>query len=739
MYTPEEINEIFAAYNDAIDRNIPISKELAQQMKDATLGVKNYTQQLQSSLKQLGTSVKNLGSNLAKGEKGASVYGDTLSSGADALASYSAKFGPAGRALGLATKAITAFGVAALKQSDQLFDSLQKVSRAGAVGAGGMTELYDSMKKLGYVPAELERMGQLFVENSKYLALYSSSAIEGSKMFANVADTIQNSPLRAQLFNLGMSVDDINKGVAGYIKQEGALGKLRGTNQAELNAGTKAYLREMEILTRLTGASREELETEREQAMQIDAFYAGLKDLGPKAREEALSAFNQMSKISPKMAAEFAANFNGVITGTTDLLTSTGGAALKYNKEYFATGGKAMDAMQGMADAAQPFVGVTDQIAKIGGQFGMTSREITMLTNKGLDPFREAYEKTAGQVDAAANGFDRTTDAQAKMRDSQIKAGQNMADFVNLGVKPATIAMQGLTKAVEYLTGFLPGGKPSAAQTANAAAQEKAKASGAGFFGRQFAGAKAGIAATFGLGGGGSSSSGDLANKIIQAESGGRNIANQSGAGGAATSSAFGIAQITKGTFEGLVAKAGSGNPLYGKTFEDMKADVELQKTALSQLMDQNRLFLKDAGLSTSDAAIYLAHFLGPGGAKRVLSASDNTPIGDIIGANAIAANPNLQKMSTVADLKQWADSKMGGSGYALGGVASGPTSGYTATLHGTEAIVPLEGGRSIPVTMTTNSDQMELMTAQLDKLDELINVMKSQLSVSNKLLSYSS
>jgi len=126
-----------------------------------------------------------------------------------------------------------------------------------------------------------------------------------------------------------------------------------------------------------------------------------------------------------------------------------------------------------------------------------------MLTNKGLDPFGEAFAKTAAEVDKAAAGADRTTNSQAKLRDSQIKASQNMADFVNLGVLPATLAMQGLTKSVEFLTGFLPGGKPSAAQTANSAAQEKAKAGGAGFFGQQFAGAKAGLAATFGFGGGG--------------------------------------------------------------------------------------------------------------------------------------------------------------------------------------------------------------------------------------------
>jgi hypothetical protein len=43
--------------------------------------------------------------------------------------------------------------------------------------------------------------------------------------------------------------------------------------------------------------------------------------------------------------------------------------------------------------------------------------------------------------------------------------------------------------------------------------------------------------------------------------------------------------------------------------------------------------------------------------------------------------------------------------GFADGGIASGPTSGYPATLHGTEAIVPLSGGRSIPVEVKGGGD----------------------------------
>ena len=37
---------------------------------------------------------------------------------------------------------------------------------------------------------------------------------------------------------------------------------------------------------------------------------------------------------------------------------------------------------------------------------------------------------------------------------------------------------------------------------------------------------------------------------------------------------------------------------------------------------------------------------------------------------------------------------------FASGGIASGPQSGYPVALHGTEAVVPLPDGRTIPVTM---------------------------------------
>jgi hypothetical protein len=46
--------------------------------------------------------------------------------------------------------------------------------------------------------------------------------------------------------------------------------------------------------------------------------------------------------------------------------------------------------------------------------------------------------------------------------------------------------------------------------------------------------------------------------------------------------------------------------------------------------------------------------------------------------------------------------------GYAEGGIASGPTSGYPVMLHGTEAIIPLRQG-SVPVVVNNDALAAEI------------------------------
>jgi len=75
------------------------------------------------------------------------------------------------------------------------------------------------------------------------------------------------------------------------------------------------------------------------------------------------------------------------------------------------------------------------------------------------------------------------------------------------------------------------------------------------------------------------------------------------------------------------------------------------------------------------------------------------------------------------------------GEGYAAGGIASGSSSGYLATLHGTEAIIPLNGG-SIPVQVTRDGSAKEIknLTEKVHQIGvEQIKLSKKTLKILQK------
>jgi putative chitinase len=53
------------------------------------------------------------------------------------------------------------------------------------------------------------------------------------------------------------------------------------------------------------------------------------------------------------------------------------------------------------------------------------------------------------------------------------------------------------------------------------------------------------------------------------------------------------------------------------------------------------------------------------------------------------------------------------------------------------EAFVPLPDGKTIPVQIAGNEEQMSMMSAQLDRLDQLVRIMQTQVGVSERILKY--
>lgn len=149
-----------------------------------------------------------------------------------------------------------------------------------------------------------------------------------------------------------------------------------------------------------------------------------------------------------------------------------------------------------------------------------------------------------------------------------------------------------------------------------------------------------------------------------RSESGGNDAARNP------NSTATGRYQFLEGTWNDLAAR----HPQLGLT-PDGRTDPNQQERAMKVFTQENARTLKGSGIPVNPGTLYAAHFLGPGGAAKVLAADPNAPVASMLDPSVVRANPQLGQM-TVAQFQQWANEK-GGNG--SGGYAPPMAEGMTA------------------------------------------------------------
>lgn len=109
-------------------------------------------------------------------------------------------------------------------------------------------------------------------------------------------------------------------------------------------------------------------------------------------------------------------------------------------------------------------------------------------------------------------------------------------------------------------------------------------------------------------------------------------------AAAAGTSSAKGLYQFINKSWEGMVKKYGSKYPILR---ERGPTDPDANALAGALFIRDNSDYLKSAGIPVNATTIYAAHFLGPAGAKKLLTADPNANAAQLMPEPA-AANKNI-------------------------------------------------------------------------------------------------
>jgi hypothetical protein len=168
----------------------------------------------------------------------------------------------------------------------------------------------------------------------------------------------------------------------------------------------------------------------------------------------------------------------------------------------------------------------------------------------------------------------------------------------------------------------------------------------------------------FSLGGGAATGGGGLAaseaverltDVIIQVESGGNASAKNP------LSSATGLGQFIESTWLRMMRdyRPDLAANMTRQELLDLRLDPTLSREMVQNLARENESFLRSKGHQITAGRLYLAHFLGPSGADQALAAQDSQMVLAVMGQGVVSANPFLTNY-TIADLKAWADRKMG-------------------------------------------------------------------------------
>jgi hypothetical protein len=704
---------------------------LGEVTNDAGVGIKAFNKQLKDTPAQLAKGMAGFAKQVQQGDTSLKSLNSVIDVASNAVGGLAKAIPYVGEAMSALAKGVADGAKILIDQLDQTSKAFNQVAASGATVADGMSGLYRQFTTAGL---SLQQFQKAVGENSVALARFRGLAGDGAEDFSKVVGALTQGS-DDSLRKLGMSAEDIGQVTGAFVTQQTRLGRSQAMDARMLAEGTKQYALELDQLSKVTGMNRQAIQKQQDAALSEGKFRANYEELISQGREKEAKALMNLQTRMQSFGAELGQGIRDLTSGAANTDAA--------RKMVASTGGAALDIIARLREGSID----ENQAQKELQEAYRRNRSMLIQNAKYLGDSNESLNSLAPVMDFMAADVEKNGKKSAKTQTEQLEKTDEMTNSTVKAQKNIEAMNIEMNKLAFKLM-------PDAARATEMMTNSMKK-----FF--QFVNEKLGVT-TSDAGGGGASAAGSS----MGAEMGDTGIgageatltpaemAKSSGPKGKEQQAYYDkmYASLFKSAQEqGLknaevIAQLGAaqasletgyGKHMVGNNAFGIKARAGgPSTTASTQEFEGGRMVTKKQdfrayGSVEESAADYIKFLKENKRYQGVLGSSNLQEAIAAQGKTGYATDPAYgQKLAGIA-------SKYSSSGATL----SGPTGAYQPNLAMRNApeIVSTSGAAVQPTATNQSAVDSSVQLAQLGKLDELVSVMKNQLSVSTKIMQYAS
>lgn len=434
----QELQEMIRKLQESGDA----SADFGDKVKEAGKSVSDFSKKTAGELTK---SVGTFSSSVIGGAKGFDTLQPIVTSLGNAMAGLAGAIPLVGGAAKAVVNAATSGSKFLLGQLERQRKTFNSVSESGLILDGSLTNF--SNTAFGTL-MNLEQFGKVVADNGQALSRMRGTAAQGAVAFANLATTLtEDQTVR----RLGYSAEELGEITSGFIKQQTRLGLSQNMTTDQLNRSTGQYITELDMLSRLTGQNRKDLQAQQD-ALQREARF------GTMIQRMQTAGQGKQAKAMENMVLSVAKDVPRLAEGLKDFMTSGTATSEEGRQLMFLTGGAVKGIIADLKSNTIDYQTATQRLQKsLGGaekQYG-SQAQIIADTNYLFADFANiiAFSKASlADLEEAAKQTADQQNSTDKMMTSMVNASVNIDKFAaNLN---KLILDEGLGMAAS-LTGIL--------------------------------------------------------------------------------------------------------------------------------------------------------------------------------------------------------------------------------------------------------------------------------------------